>query len=253
MKTKLVFTTLIILLSTLFITSKCKNSEKYVDKDVYISRVTENVLFMGVDNPVYIHVNGKVLDDLIVEIKGGMLMERKSEAISNYTHFIRPESSAKSVEIVIFDKSNRKEIGKKIFEVKIIPSPEVTIADLTPCPQYKKDFFKKVVLNKPELRGKMKYFDFNSFYEIKSFSMLLNKPKNKIKKVSPEDNQVYYEYEYEGDIMSFYAYDKNLTQEMLTAIENATKGTRIWFERISLKSRIDGHIRPVSSIFIKLS
>jgi len=251
MKIKLVFTAFLIVLNSLFISSNAQNSGQNMDKDVYISRVTENVLFIGVDNPVYIHINGKVLDDLIVEIKGGTLMQRKSEDISNYTHFIRPESSAKSVEITIFDKRNKgKEIGKKIFDVKRIPEPEVTIADLTPWPRYKKEFFKEVILKKPELKCKMEYFDFDSVYEIKSFNMVIILEKNKNEQT--EENQVYNEIEY-GYEMVFNAYDKNLTQEMLKAIENAQEGTRIMFENINLKSRIDGHIRTVNSIFVKLS
>jgi hypothetical protein len=124
--------TMSFIIGLLFITVGCfKKNKQESENDqlntgsgfyAAVAPVKMNVLYLGVENPVEIAVSGVPLDEIQVSIDNGTI--RRDEA----GRFI--VAPAKQGEAKIKLMKENKEIGTRVFRVKILPTPEATIGGM---------------------------------------------------------------------------------------------------------------------------
>jgi len=230
------------ILCAIFLSFKNQNIVSKSINDPFILPVNQAVLYVGIDNPVYIYVKGVNPKDLIINIKGGTLTNKTNGKINNYTHFVKPNRGSDTVEISVFHKRKKnKEIYSQIFKVKYIPNPIFNIANMSQgSGSISKDMFVKYVKENPEIKGEMGCLTFEDYYTIKSFSMVLGYPTKTREFIEAESGESRLEFVYGGEIRDYRTNSNKLSPEMITALENAPTGTKVFFEKIVLEGVKDG-------------
>jgi hypothetical protein len=108
---------LILLLCTLF------NSCQPVKKFAFISADASNLLLAGFDNPVTITLYGYKPKDVSITIDGAGTFKPDSNNVGTY--LIKPDISARSLKLEVFEKKSHANITSLMFRVRKLPPPEL--------------------------------------------------------------------------------------------------------------------------------
>jgi hypothetical protein len=192
------------------------------EKLVVISADRLKILYVGIDNPVSIAVQGITSDKLKVSISNGTIIG------SNGKYIVKPgQDSISIIEVTAEIKPGEiKKVGCDTFIIKRIPDPIPSIGKYISNSYISKDELLKnaeinVSLNLP--------FDLN--FEVISFSFTYKENNNLITKK---------------------VIGNKFTQEIITAINNLKVESKVYFEDIKAKGP-DGAVRRLSPIVIKLA
>lgn len=94
-----------------------------IGQQCIISAKKENIVYIGLPNPIDIAVEGRLCKDFTVVADNGIF--EKGETSCSY--FLSPAKAGK-VEISVKEKKQGKVIGKAVFRVREIPPPTVKLA-----------------------------------------------------------------------------------------------------------------------------
>ena len=125
-----------------------------------ISADKNNVLWIGVDNPLTIAVENYPSNQIVVKAD-------KGEIIGGYGNkYIYRGSEPDGISIILYKKSNLKEIGRWSFRLKHIPDPVPKVG-----PSGGGDIQRIVLINQQYIRADIENFDFNAMFGIDSFTL----------------------------------------------------------------------------------
>jgi gliding motility-associated protein GldM len=180
-----------------------------------------NVFYIGVDNPVSISVPGIPDANLSASISFGTL----SRDPSGKDWIVRvPQGQAKttvSVTAKIGEETSRS-MGSAEFRVRRVPDPVAQIAG-----QMEGGIEKNTLLAAGAIIPVMRDFEFELFFEVKSFRMTTIVG---------------------GDGISKRANGNRLTEEMISMVQSARKGQKFFFENITAEGpdKIPRSLNPIS-------
>ncbi|HSV77437.1 MAG TPA: gliding motility protein GldM [Bacteroidales bacterium] len=185
-----------------------------------VSADAMNLFYIGVDNPVSISVPGIPTENLRPSISTGATLVHRGGA--RYT--VRVSPGVREVQITanaIIDGTSRS-MGTSTFRVRTVPDPVAQIAGRREGRISREELaLARAII--PRLEG----FEFDMNFEIASFSMATTVG---------------------GDFRTFAGTGNTFTSEMMTVINNATRGQRFIFENITTRPGPDGRVRTLSPL-----
>lgn len=214
-----VFLLVVITALTFIFSSATEKRDCPVAPQVFL--VKQNVLYIGVDNPVTISIPGVNPSNLIVSVSSGTVTESGRPGY----YIIRVTEGHK-----IFLTVNYRKLGSEVsagtfeFRIKKIPDPVAYVNAIR----------HEGMMQKADLQTltgvftRMENFDFDYAFKPESFSM------------SVIENGVWKEYTAQGPA---------ITQEMKTALNNAKPEEKIIFHSIMTKGP-DSAVRKVNDVVI---
>jgi gliding motility-associated protein GldM len=190
-----------------------------------ISATKMNVFYAGVDNPISISSPGVPLENLEVSISAGSIT-RDAEP-GNYIVNVPAEAGEAVVSVSARIEGIIRKQGDMTFRVKTVPDPIAQIAGMREGP-----INRNVLARTTAIEARMPQdFEFDMNFNVVSFTMLIAR----------------------GTILSTYTASSNrLTDDMTSAVQNANRGDRVWFENI-LARGADGKDRNLPSISLTLN
>lgn len=189
-----------------------------------ISPTKMNVFYIGVDNPVSISVPGVPNEKVRVSITGGGGSIAKT---GNGIYNVRVTSMGECNITVSADLGgSSRSMGSMKFRVKRVPDPVAYVGGVKGGP-----IAKGTLLAAGAVVPILENFDFDLQFVITSFTFTINVA---------------------GDLLSKQTTGNKFTSEMITLINKANRGQRIFIEDIKAKGP-DGTTRNLSSIALKLS
>jgi hypothetical protein len=223
---------LIFLLCLLLFSVACMKKEKQTDKITdgvqtqssgivaAVSPTRMNVLYLGVLNPVEIAVSGIPADKISVSIDNG-----KIEKIEEGKFGILP---AKAGEVNIYLYKGKENIGTRTFRVKMLPTPQASIAGVTGGV-----ISRDKILNATGIDSEITNFDFEAPVKVIHFAASITlDEKSGRSKVEISDSDKF-------------------TAPMIEMIKNLKSGQKIYFEEIKCTCP-DGTIRELNSVILKV-
>jgi hypothetical protein len=130
-----------------------------VSQNFSLSAVKNNVLYIGVDNPLSVSVENYPANQIIVKADKGIVEGYGRNCIYRGTE-------PGTVVFTIYKKSNLEEIGRINFRAKFIPDP------VTKVGPSKGGIIQAVVLkNQQFIRAELENFDYNAAFIIDSFTL----------------------------------------------------------------------------------
>jgi gliding motility-associated protein GldM len=186
-----------------------------------VSATKMNVFYIGVDNPVSISAGGVSPDQIQPSITNGTIARNGNEWV------VRPATTGKATVSVNAKLGDRmKSMGGVEYRVKIVPSPEATIAGISGG-----SVNRDVVLAQGAIIPRMPAdFEFNLNFTIVSYKFSGNR---------------------KGDILDYTGTGNSLTGQMKDFIKGARRGEKIILEDILAKGP-DGKTRKLNSIVLTL-
>jgi hypothetical protein len=183
-----------------------------------------NVFYKGVNNPITISVENHSCKDIVVKTSNGVVT-----GCNGKYNFMPKDSAGRSSETELYvgikSGATVKWIDTLTYRVKKIPDPVARIANVSGgC--ISKALLSAAVSIIPTLQN----FDFDLNFVIISFTMTMN---------------------IKGDLIEKNAIGNKLTADMITMINAAATGTKIYFENIKAVGP-DGSTRTLNSINLKL-
>jgi gliding motility-associated protein GldM len=179
-----------------------------------------NVFYIGVDNPVSISVPGIADKDLNPTISAGSL----SRDPSGKDWIVRvPQGQQKTViSVNAMYQGDSRPMGSAEFRIRRVPSPNAEIAG-----QVEGTIDKNTLLAAGAIIPVMKDFEFELFFEVKSFRMTTI---------------------IGGDGISKRGTNNRLTEEMVSLIKSARSGQKFFFENITAEGpdKIARSLNPIS-------
>jgi gliding motility-associated protein GldM len=181
-----------------------------------------NVFYIGVDNPVSISVPGIAEANLRPSISTGTL----TRDATNKGWIVRVPQGQKAVISVSADvMGTTRSMGSAEFRIRRVPSPTAEIAG-----QVEGTIDKSTLLAAGAIIPIMRDFEFDLFFEVKSFRMTTIVG---------------------GDGISKRGNNNRFTDEMISLIQNARKGQKFFFENITAEGP-DKSPRSLSPISLEI-
>jgi gliding motility-associated protein GldM len=180
-----------------------------------------NVFYIGVENPVSISVPGIADANLRPAISVGSL-ERDATGKSWIVKV--PQGQPKAViSVDAMYQGESRPMGTAEFRIRRVPSPSAEIAGLVEGP-----IDKSTLLAAGAIIPVMRDFEFELFFEVKSFRMTTVIPG--------------------GDAQSKRGNGNRFTDEMISMIQSARKGQKFFFENIQAEGpdKIPRSLNPIS-------
>lgn len=179
-----------------------------------------NVFYIGVDNPVSISAPGIANADLLASISTGTI----SRDATGKDWIVRvPQGQPKAV-VTVDAKylGGTRKMGSSEFRVRRVPSPNAEIAG-----QVEGTIDKSTLLAAGAIIPVMKDFEFELYFEVKSFRMTTIVG---------------------GDGVSKRASGNRFSEEMISMIQSARKGQKFFFENIQAEGpdKIPRSLNPIS-------
>jgi gliding motility-associated protein GldM len=179
-----------------------------------VSATKMNVFYTGVDNPVSISVSGMAESQIQPRISAGEINRVGNEWIVRV-----PETATTAVISVVADG---RQMGASEFRVKRVPDPQATIAGITGGNVDRSRLLAATAII-PTMPAD---FEFDLNFQITSFEFVATRA---------------------GDIFQRPGTGNRLTEEMITYIQNARRGDRVWLENIYARGP-DGGTRRLGTI-----
>jgi GldM C-terminal domain len=131
-------------------------------QNIFISGDKNNVLFIGVENPITISVENLKPDDIVVKVDKGVLTGGYDK-----TYIYRGFEPGR-VTISIYTKSDSKKIGRITFRAKYIPDPVVSLETSRGG-----IIHQSALKTLQYLRTELKDFDYDTPFSIDSFTVTI--------------------------------------------------------------------------------
>lgn len=198
-------------------------NEPKSEKVIAVAPTNMAVLYVGVENPVDIAISDLPIKYITATVDSGEI-ENKGEG----KFVVKINSAVKSTKINVFENYNgvKIKIGERFFRVKHVPDPVANIAGVNSG-----TISKSVLAASVGIIPLMRDFDFDLYFRITSFTFTIS-----VKG---------------GDLLSLPGSGNRLTPAMISKIQSAPTGTKVYFEDINAKGP-DGTIRGLSPICLKL-
>jgi gliding motility-associated protein GldM len=180
-----------------------------------------NVFFLGVDNPVDVSVAGVQPDKVDISVTNARHVKRRDGYIIRP---IRPGNAYVVVYATIDGK--RREMGRREFRVKTVPSPVAMVNS-----QKGGRIAKSVLLAQLGVFAEMENFDFDLKFTITEFTVSAT---------------------VQGFTREFTSKSNRFTQEQKNLIGNLNRGQNVYIQDIKAVGP-DGATRPLSTINFKLN
>jgi gliding motility-associated protein GldM len=189
---------------------------------IAVSPLKMAVLYIGVDNPVEIAISDVPMKYITATVDSG---EIENNGAGQFVIRINNDINVTKVNVYETYNGISTKIGERMFRVKKVPDPVATIASTTGG-----NVLRSMLAASGGLIPVMKDFDFELFFTITSFTMSIN---------------------VKGDLIEKSATGNKLTAEMIFLINQAQKGSKIYFEDIKAVGP-DGKIRTLSPVNLKV-
>jgi len=164
-----------VIFSILFLTPFLSPSQNFA---VGVDR--NNILYVGVDNPLSIAVTSVPNKSIIAKASLGKVSYQ-------YNTYVFNSEVPGATEITLYQKvkGNLKKIGSNYFRIKLIPDPVFKIAS-------GKDSIRLVEFqNQQYVRAELENFDFDTRFTIKKFTaIIISKDTCKYKEIENETNEI---------------------------------------------------------------
>lgn len=183
-----------------------------------VSATKMNVFYVGVDNPVSISVSGMADSQIQPRISSGEIKRVGNEWIVTV-----PETSPTAVISIL---AEGRQMGSSEFRVKRVPDPTATIAGINGGNIDKSRLLAATAII-PTMPAD---FEFDLDFRITTFNFVATRS---------------------GDIFQRPANGNRLSEEMITYIQNARRGDRIWLEDIVARGP-DGGSRRLGTISLTI-
>jgi len=192
-----------------------------------ISPVKMNVFYIGLDNPVSISVPGASNEQVTATITGAGNTISKVGNSKEYNYIVKVATQGEAtVNVSAKMGSTSRSMGSMKFRVKRVPNPVPYVGNvnggLIP---------KGTLLAAGGVIPRMDGFEFEAYFTITSFTFTMSQA---------------------GDLISLQSSSSKFTQQMITMLNKATKGQKVYIEDIKAKGP-DGTTRNLSSIALKLN
>jgi gliding motility-associated protein GldM len=191
-----------------------------------ISPVKMNVFYIGLDNPVSISVPGASNEQITATITGGGgSITKVNGKDHNYIVKVATQGEA-TVNVSAKMGATSRSMCSMKFRVKRVPSPIPYVGNvqggLIP---------KGTLLAAGGVIPRMDGFEFEAYFTITSFTLTMSQA---------------------GDLISLQSSGSKFTPQMITMINKATRGQKVYIEDIKAKGP-DGSSRSLSSIALKIN
>ena len=124
-----------------------------------------NVLYIGVDNPISIVVENYPSNQLVIKAGKGTITGSYGKT------FIYRGIEPGNESIIIYKKERLEEIGRSTFRVKYIPDPIAKVG-----PSGGGNIKAAILKNQQYIRAELENFDFDAVFEIDSFTLNIIRP-----------------------------------------------------------------------------
>ncbi len=198
------------------------NSEYQVAQPATTIAATKmNLLYAGVDNPISISSPGVALENLDVSISTGSI--QRDIQPGSYIVRVPAEQREAIVKVSARIEGRLREQGEMLFRIRPVPDPIAQIAGI------REGAINRAVLARATaVEATMpRDFEFDMNFNVVSFMMTIRS----------------------GTILTERrATGNRLTDEMVTFIQNANRGDRVWFENIMARGPdgLDRNLPPIS-------
>lgn len=125
-----------------------------------ISADKNNILYLGVDNPITIAVENYSANEISVKVDNGELLGGYGRT------YVYRGSKPGIVTFTIYKKSNLQVIGRSMFRTKYIPTPIAKVG-----PSGGGDIEKVILENQQFIRADLENFDFDARLTVDSFTI----------------------------------------------------------------------------------
>lgn len=189
-----------------------------------ISPTKMNVFYIGLDNPVSISVPGASNEQVTATITGGGGSISKT-GNGLYNVKVTTQGDA-TVNVSAKMGTTSRSMGSMKFRCKRVPNPVPYVGNVSGglIP-------KGTLLAAGGVIPRMDGFEFEAYFSITSFTFTMSQA---------------------GDLISLTSNSSKFTSQMVTMINKATKGQKIYIEDIKAKGP-DGTTRSLSSVALKIS
>ena len=188
-----------------------------------VANAKQNVVYLGVPNPIDVAVEGRFCKDLIVTTDNGNLEADDSPC----SYLLRPDSIGRATITILSRSAGNKPIGSMVFRVKRIPDPVASIG-----------FTGHGGILPNELRAKLgimadlRNFDYDALFRVTHFTVIISRAGRAI-----------FTQTCEGQLFP---------PEVKAAFDHiVTQGDSVFFEDIRCKGP-DGLVRNIGSLVIKV-
>ncbi len=190
-----------------------------------ISPTKMNVFYIGVDNPVSISVPGASNEQVTASITGGGGTIARAAGNGLWTVKVTTPTQECMVNVGAKMGTSSRSMGSMKFRVKRVPDPVATVAGVRGG-----QIAKGTLVAAGGIIPKMDNFDFELYFQITSFTLTMNKA---------------------GDLVSEITSGSKYSPKMISMLNSASRGQKIYFEDIKAKGP-DGTTRNLGSIALKI-
>lgn len=182
-----------------------------------------NVCYAGVDNPMYIAVDGVPSAELIVRLKG------EGKISGNNGQYMAQFSQPGSAKVEVFHRRNGSEVllASKEYRIKRIPDPVPVL-----CGKKGGLITAEELLSCKEISALLTNFDFDAFFEITGFEITLVPSRSDPIAISVSSNMI--------------------PESMLENIKQLSAGGTIFFDDIKVKCTGDQAPRNIGAMSFKI-
>lgn len=148
-------------------------------QNIAISAEKNNILYIGVDNPISVFVENYPFDQLIIKANKGSITGGYGRI--HIYRGIKPGNES----IIIYKKEDSKEIGRVSFRVKYIPTPVAKLGNIGSG-----NISDSVLKSKKYLMAQLEDFDYDVRFSIDSFIVkVINRKGRKLKEAKNMSNK----------------------------------------------------------------
>jgi gliding motility-associated protein GldM len=191
-----------------------------------ISPTKMNVFYIGVDNPVSISVPGASNEQVTASITGGGGTITRAAGNGMWTVKVTTPTQECMVNVAAKMGASSRSMGSMKFRVKRVPDPVAYVGGVKGG-----QISKGTLIAAGGIIPKMDNFDFDLYFQITSFTLSMNK---------------------KGDYVSEPTSGSKYSAKMITMLNGANRGQKVYFEDIKAKGP-DGTTRNLGSIALKIN
>lgn len=211
---------ILILASHLIVSVSSAQQDSMIPPKSIFSMERMNVIFMGIENPISIALEGVAQEDIIAEASIGRLSGKNGEYSFYISDTVKPVHPIVEIKVFVKQQDRVKYIDSKVFRLRHIPQPTAYYGSRA------NNAYEFRIVNYISVR--LGDFPYDLKFKVTRFQFIYN-PVNGKPKI----------YESNGP---------SLTQQMKSSLSNPQKGdqviiTNIWYDATGLKERcINGSI-----------
>ena len=221
LRLKLQASVLMLIALSIFMAVSCSSNQKEeaAGKTVSVVPTKMNVLYIGVDNPVQIHVSGYEQEDITLKIDEEL---GKVKAVGGGSFIVNPMHTGNLTLVVMAEEDS---VYAATFRVKSVPDPVAMINK-----QSGGEIKKEALLEQNKVVAGIPNFDFNVDFKVVEFAISSDDKRNPIQSA---------------------AMSNQITDEQKTLIKNTKPGSMVYIEEI-VAIGPDGSKRKLPTLVFKI-